>query len=89
MGQNKHSTKMCVVHHNTLSDSFRVRIVWFQPKQDSDRIQISFFQNRIGWDSKNPLSDHLCSRADVGPDPEFRKRLWQDSFGPGCEVENL
>jgi len=39
---------MNVVHHNTLLDSFRIRIVWFQPKQDSDRIQIPFFKNRIG-----------------------------------------
>jgi len=30
-------------------------------KQDSDRIRISFFQNKIGSDSKNPLSDHHCS----------------------------
>jgi len=52
--------KMYVVHHKTLSDSFRIRIVWFQPKQDSDQIRISFFKNRIEWDSKNPLSDHLC-----------------------------
>jgi len=49
MRQNRHSTKMYVVHHNTLSDSFRIRMVWFQPKQDSDRIRISFFQNRIGF----------------------------------------
>jgi len=60
MRQNGHSTKMYVVHRNTLLDSFRVRIVWFQSKQDSDRIQISFFKNRIGSDSKNPLSDRLC-----------------------------
>ena len=33
--------------------------IWFQPKQDSDRIRISFLKNRIGSDSKNPLSDHL------------------------------
>ena len=52
---------MYVVHHNTLSDSFRIRIVWFQPKQDSDGIRISFFRNRIGSDRKNPLSDHLCT----------------------------
>jgi len=50
---------MNAVHHNTLSESFRIRIVWFQPKQDSDRIRISFFKNRIGSDSQNPLSDHL------------------------------
>ena len=43
---------MYVVHRNTLSDGFRIRIVWFQPKQDSDRIRISFFKNRIGSDSK-------------------------------------
>ena len=35
------------------SDSFRIQIVWFQPKQDSDRIWISFFINKIGSDSKN------------------------------------
>jgi len=29
-------------------------------KQDSDRIRLSFFQKRIGSDSKNPLSDHHC-----------------------------
>jgi len=51
--------KMYVVHHNTLSDSFRIRIVRFWPKEDSDRIRISFFKNKIGLDSKNPLSDHL------------------------------
>ena len=50
---------MYVVEHNTLSDSFRIQIVWFQPKQDSNRIQIRFFKNRIGSDSKNPLSDRL------------------------------
>jgi len=43
---------MYVVHYITLSDSFRIRIVWFQPKQDSDRIRILFFKNRIGSDSK-------------------------------------
>jgi len=59
MRQNRHSTKMYVVHRNTLSDSFWIRIVWFQPKQDSDRIRISFLKNRIGSDSENPLSDHL------------------------------
>jgi len=59
MRQNRHSTKMYVVHRNTLSDSFRIRIIWFQPKQDSDRIRISFFKNKIRSDSKNPLSDHL------------------------------
>ena len=34
-------------------DSFRIQIAWFQPKQDSDRIWISFFINKIGSDSKN------------------------------------
>ena len=57
--QNRQSTKMYVVHHDILWDSFRMRIVWFQPKQDSDRIRISFFKNRIGSDSKKTLSDHL------------------------------
>ena len=57
--QNRYSTKMYVVQHNTLSDSFRIRIVWFQPKQDADLIRISFFKIRIGSDSKNPLSDYL------------------------------
>jgi len=42
---------MYVVHHNTLSDSYRIRIVWFQPKQDSDRIRISFFKKKIGSDT--------------------------------------
>ena len=65
MRQNRHSTKMYVGHHNTLSDSVWIRIVWFQQKQDSDRIQISFFKNRIGSDSKNPLSDHLWYAACV------------------------
>jgi len=55
--------KMHVVHHNTLPDSFRIRIVWFQPKQESDRLRISIFKNRIGLNSKNPLSDHLCYRG--------------------------
>jgi len=64
MRQNKHYTKIYVVHHNTLSDSFRIRILWFWPKQDSDRIRISFFENMIGWDSKNPLSDHLWQAMD-------------------------
>jgi len=41
---------MYIVHHNTLSESFRIQIAWFPPKQDSDRIQISFFKNRIGSD---------------------------------------
>jgi len=50
MRQNRQSTKMYVVHHNALLDSFRIRIVWFQPKQDLDRIRISFFKNRIGSD---------------------------------------
>ena len=51
---------MYVVHRHTLSDNFWIWIAWFQPKQDSDRIRISFFKNRIGSDSENPLSDHLC-----------------------------
>jgi len=51
---------MYVVNHNTLSDGFRIRIAWFQPNQDSDRIRISFFKNGIGSDSKKTLSDHLC-----------------------------
>ena len=50
---------MYVVQHNTLVVSFQIRIVSFQPKQESNRIQISCFKNRIGSDSKNPLSDHL------------------------------
>ena len=44
--QNRQSTKMYVVHHNTLSDSFWIQIVWFQPKQDSDIIFTK--QDRIG-----------------------------------------
>ena len=40
-----------IVHHNTLSDSFRLQILCFQPKQDSDQIRISFFKNRIESDS--------------------------------------
>jgi len=36
------------VHHNTLSDSFRIRIVWFQPKQESDTDIIFPKQDRIG-----------------------------------------
>jgi len=59
MRQNRQRAKMYVVHHNTLSDCFRIRIVWFQPKQDSDRKRISFFKNRIGSDSKKTLSDNL------------------------------
>jgi len=59
MRQNRQSTKMYVVQHNALSDSYRIRIVWFQPKQDSDRIRISFYKNRIRSDSKKTLSDHL------------------------------
>ena len=63
MRQNRHSRRMYDMHRNTLLDSFRIRIVWFQPKQDSDRI--SFFKNRIGSDSENPLSlwfpiPHAC-----------------------------
>jgi len=46
--QNTHSTKIYVVHHNTLSDSFRIRIVWFQPKQESDTDIIFPKQDRIG-----------------------------------------
>jgi len=41
-------------------DTFRLRIVGFNPKQDWDWNRISFFKNRIGSDSKKPLSDHLC-----------------------------
>jgi len=52
MRQNRQSTKIHVVHHDTLLESFRIRILWFQPKQDSDQIRISFFKNRIGSDSK-------------------------------------
>ena len=39
-----------VIHAYTRSDSFRIRIVWFQPKEDSDRIRISCFkiQKRAG-----------------------------------------
>jgi len=59
MRQNRHNTKMYVVHHNALSDSFRIRIVWFQPKQDLNWIRISFFKNRTGSNSKKALSDHL------------------------------
>jgi len=54
---------MYVVHRNTLSDSFRIRIAWVQPKQNSDRKRISFFKNRIGSDSENPLLDLLCKVA--------------------------
>jgi len=61
MRQNRQSTKMYVVHHNALLDSFQIRIRWFQPKQDLDRMRISCFKNSIGLDSKNPLSDHLWS----------------------------
>jgi len=50
---------MHVVHHNTPSNSFQIRIEWFQPKQDSDRMQILFFINRIWSDSKKSLSEHL------------------------------
>ena len=50
--QNRQRAKIYVVHHDTLLDSFRIQIVWFQPKQDSDRIRISFLKNRIGSDSK-------------------------------------
>ena len=35
------------MHRNTLPKIFRIQIVWFQPKQDLDRIRISFFKNRI------------------------------------------
>jgi len=44
--QNRHSTEMYVVHRKTLSDSFRIRIVPFHPKQDSDRIKDIIFQNQ-------------------------------------------
>ena len=40
---------------------------------------ISFLKNRIGSDSKNPLSNHLCSISEVGPDPEYQSRLQKDS----------
>jgi len=55
-----HQKKMYLLHQNTLSDSCRIRIVWYQPKQDLDQIRISIFKNRIGLNSKNPVSDHLC-----------------------------
>jgi len=66
MRKNRQSTKKYVAHHGTLSDSFDrfwIRIVWFQPKQDADRIRISFFKNRIGSDSKKALSDHICHQG--------------------------
>jgi len=47
------------MNYNTLLDSYRIRIAQFQPKQESVRIRVLFFKNRIGSDSKNPLSDHL------------------------------
>ena len=61
MRQNRQSTKIYLVHHDTLLDSFRIRIVWFQPKQDSD--WILFFKNRIGSDSKKNTirSSLLCT----------------------------
>ena len=40
MRQNRQSTKIYAVHHNTLSDSFRIQIVWLQPKQDLVQIRI-------------------------------------------------
>ena len=40
--------KRYVVHHNTLSDSFQIRIVWFQSIQDSDVDIIFKKQDRIG-----------------------------------------
>jgi len=36
---------LCIIS-DTVLDSFRIRLVWFQPKQDSDRIRMSFFKNR-------------------------------------------
>jgi len=39
-----------VVHYNALSDIFRKRIVWIQPKQNSDRVWLKFLKNRIGSD---------------------------------------
>ena len=65
-GKTDTAQKMYVVHRNTLSDSFRIRVVWFQPKQDSDQIRILLFRNRIASDSKNPLFNHLCSFSPCG-----------------------
>ena len=42
-------------------------------------MRISFLKNRIGSDSKNPLSNHLCSISEVGPDPEYQSRFQKDS----------
>jgi len=81
---------MYVVHHNTLSDSFRIWIVWFSPKQDSDRIRISFFKNRIGSESKNPLSDHLwCLPNWKTWQLSTRYRAWQGDFQAWHEWQNF
>jgi len=53
---------VCCASYYTFG-SFRIQIVWFQTKQESDRIRISFFKNKVGSDSKNTLSDHLWSGA--------------------------
>jgi len=78
MTQNRQSTKMYIVHRNTLLDSFWRQIVWFQPKEDSDRIRISFFKNRIGSDSENPLIRsslaHASAVISVEHDPVSRSQ---------------
>jgi len=84
MKQNRQSTKIYVVHHDTLSVSFRIRIVWFQPKEDSDQIRISFFINRIGSDNKKTLSDHLWYTTHVPLVTHIRDERTVKFFSPSA-----
>jgi len=47
---------MYVVHHNTLLDSFQIRIVWFQQKQDTDRIAKSTIRSSL-------IATHLSNNS--------------------------
>jgi len=102
MRQNRHSIKVyvCCASYYIL-DSFRIRIEWIQPKEESDWIRISFFKHRIGSDSKKTLSDQLCTirekflkvNLSLAPDGvltyEKSKFTWKCSIGKICQVISL
>ena len=91
MRQNRHYTKMYVVHHDTLTGSFWIQIAWFQPKQDSDRIRISLFKDRIGSDSKKhyPIisAHHMWSFRPHNPStPQAEKINLPRVVCPNCLI---
>jgi len=61
------------------AESNRSQIACIMVVAESDWMRIQNLPNRIGAESKKSESAHLCSRAEVGPDPEYRSRLRQDS----------